>query len=137
LIVTTNVSETWYATHFALFQVISDDTQSLCVFENHPAGTLQGEAGSFAHHVFRSVIGLFPGEFNEIGGDITRVTTGTGTLATRRDGFAVTHSGSIRVLTQSAAPAWTGREGEIVPVSDGSPRLYVFIGGSWKSTHLS
>jgi hypothetical protein len=126
LIVTTNVSETWYATHFALFQVISDDTQSLCVFENHPAGTLQGEAGGYLHHVLRSVIGLFPGEVNEIGGDITRVTTGTGAVATDRQlkivGNAMLYDHGVEspILDTAGSPI-------------NSYFAYTNAGGNWKA----
>ena len=78
------------------------------------------------------------GQYNTQNNTTDRFIVGTGTSATRRDGFAVTHSGSIKVLTQSAAPAWTGREGEIVPANDsGTYRIYVYIGGAWRSASLS
>jgi hypothetical protein len=83
LVATTTVDSAWYAANFALFEIIADSTQALVVFENHPAGTLQGDASDYAHHVFGALIGKYPGE-SVIGGDITRVTTGTGAVATDR-----------------------------------------------------
>jgi hypothetical protein len=76
-----NANEAWYRSNVVLFQGLYDGTASLIVVETHPAGTLQGDASVYAHHVFRSLIGLAPGEVNEIGGDITRVATGTGDVA--------------------------------------------------------
>ena len=83
LVATTTVDSAWYASNFALFEIIADSVQALVVFENHPAGTLQGDASDYAHHVFGALIGKYPGE-SAIGGDITRVTTGTGAVATDR-----------------------------------------------------
>jgi hypothetical protein len=86
-------NETWYRSNVVLFQGLYDGTASLVVFENHPAGTLQGSASVYAHHVFRSLIGLAPGEVNEIGADITRVTTGTGAVAGDRQIKVVGNAG--------------------------------------------
>jgi hypothetical protein len=51
--------------------------------------------------------------------------------------LAVTES--VRVsTTQSAEPAWTGKDGEIVPATvAGSYRLYVWMNGSWRYATLS
>ncbi len=55
----------------------------------------------------------------------------------RRNLFEVTSNGSIVTLTQSAAPGWTGKEGEIVPGKVGSNYyIYVYIGGTWRSSSL-
>jgi hypothetical protein len=86
-------NETWYRSNVVLFQGLYDGTASLVVFENHPAGTLQGDSSVYAHHVFRSLIGLAPGEVNEIGADITRVTTGTGAVAGDRQIKVVGNAG--------------------------------------------
>lgn len=78
------------------------------------------------------------GQYNAQNNTTDRFIVGTGTVSSRKDGFSVTHSGSIIVSTQSAAPTWTGREGEIVPVNvSGTYRIYVYIGGAWRSASLS
>ena len=93
-----------------------------------------GGLGTIASGSFQTVVG----QYNAQNNTTDRFIVGTGTSATRRDGFTVTHSGSIRVLTQSAAPTWTGREGEIVPANvSGTYRIYVYIGGAWRSASLS
>ena len=58
--------------------------------------------------------------------------------STRSDAFKVTSNNSIVVATQSAVPAWTGTEGEMVPATVGGVfYLYVFLGGNWRKTTLT
>jgi hypothetical protein len=110
---------------------------------SHAEGAFTEALGDYSHTEGRSTIAsasyqTVVGQYNAQNNTTDRFIVGTGTSATRRDGFAVTHSGSIKVLTQSAAPAWTGREGEIVPANDsGTYRIYVYIGGAWRSASLS
>jgi hypothetical protein len=79
------------------------------------------------------------GQFNTQGDTTSRFIVGNGTSdVARKDAFKVTHSSSIVVATQSAAPAWTGVEGEMVPaVVGGTSYLYVYINGGWKKTTLT
>jgi len=59
-------------------------------------------------------------------------------MGNRRDAFKVTPSGSIIVPTGSAAPTWTGKEGEMIPVATGGNfYLYCYIGGTWKRTQFT
>jgi len=57
-------------------------------------------------------------------------------VATRKDAFKVRMSGSIVLpTTQSIAPSWTGTDGEIIPATiGGQDLLYMWMGGSWKSS---
>jgi hypothetical protein len=67
------------------------------------------------------------------------VGIGTGPLSQRRDGFKVTHSGSIAIpTTSSVAPNWTGSDGEIVPATVGGVhRLYMWMAGAWRSSSFA
>ena len=54
------------------------------------------------------------------------------------DAFKVTSNNTIMVATQSVAPAYTGVEGEMVPVvNGGNYYIYVYIGGAWRSSSLA
>jgi trimeric autotransporter adhesin len=58
---------------------------------------------------------------------------------TRRDAFKVRMSGSIVLpTTQSAAPSWTGTDGEMVFATvTGNHRFYVWMAGAWRSGSLA
>ena len=66
------------------------------------------------------------------------VGNGTSTNA-RKDAFKVRMSGSIVLpTTQSAQPAWTGTDGEMVFATvTGSHRFYVWMAGAWRSGSLA
>jgi len=72
------------------------------------------------------------------------VGNGTGAGTDRKDAFKVTHSSSIAIATQSYTaggigannlPVWTGIEGEMLVGVDkaGTPKIYAYIGGSWRT----
>ena len=76
------------------------------------------------------------GAYNTKGDNSSPFIVGRGTADNARlDAFKVTQSGSILVRnTQSAAPSWTGTDGEIIPVTiAGTPYLYMSMGGAWTS----
>jgi hypothetical protein len=52
---------------------------------------------------------------------------------------SLTVTGSVRVsTTQSAAPSWTGQDGELVPATvGGAYRLYMWMDGSWRYSTFS
>jgi hypothetical protein len=66
------------------------------------------------------------------------VGNGSGDL-TRTDAFKVSNNNSIIIpQTQSAAPAWTGTDGEMVFATvTGNHRFYVWMSGAWRSGSLS
>jgi hypothetical protein len=79
------------------------------------------------------------GQYNAHNDNTSYFIVGGGTDdSTRKDAFKVTNSSSIIVATQSAAPGYTGKEGEMVPVKNGASYfIYVYIGGAWKSASLA
>jgi hypothetical protein len=94
-----------------------------------------GGANTIASGSSQTVVGLF-----NTHGDITsRFIVGGGTNAgSRVDAFKVTDRNTIVVATQSAAPSYTGVEGEMVPVVNGGTYyIYVYIGGAWHSSSLA
>lgn len=60
---------------------------------------------------------------------------GSGLADTGKDAFKVTNSSSILIpQTQSAAPTWTGKDGEIIPSTvSGKYYLYMWMNGAWRS----
>lgn len=64
---------------------------------------------------------------------------GNGIQSARRDAFKVKMSGSIVLpTTQSAAPTWTGTDGEMIFATvTGSHRFYVWMAGAWRSGSLN
>jgi hypothetical protein len=79
------------------------------------------------------------GEYNTNGDTTSHFIVGGGTsTGSLKDAFKVTHSSSIVVATQTAAPSWTGTEGEMVPFVSGSVyRLYAWLGGAWRSSSFA
>lgn len=119
-------------------------------------------SGSIAYGIFSKAVGFNTyavGPFSYAGGNNTIIrgfaqtvvgdwnvgadtsspfTVGGGISGSRKDAFIVTDSSSIIVATQSAAPTWTGREGEMVPAQSGSIYfIYTYIGGAWRSASLA
>jgi hypothetical protein len=80
---------------------------------------------------YQTVVGRY-----NVGNDTTsRFIVGNGDFESGKDAFKVTHSSSIVVAPRSAAPSWTGTEGEMVPFVSGSVyRLYAYLGGAWRSS---
>lgn len=80
------------------------------------------------------------GTYNTLGNDNSLLTVGRGTADnSRRDAFKVNTSGSITVpTTRSAAPNWTGTDGEMIFATvSGNHRFYVWMAGAWRSGSLS
>ena len=82
------------------------------------------------------------GQQNEHGDTTSLFIVGGGIQDTRKDAFKVTHSSSIQIpQTQSVAPSWTGRDGEIVPVTTpgvtGGYYLYMWMNGAWRSSSFT
>jgi len=109
MVATNSVNESWFASHIGVFEILADATNHLVVFANHPVGTLQGKTGDYIHHTIGSILGHYPGESNEIGADIVRVTTGTGSLASDRQlkivGNATLYDQGIRTLINDSVGA--------------------------------
>ena len=90
--------------------------------------------GTIASGSYQTVVG----EYNTLGDTTSHFIVGGGTSGARKDAFKVTVSSSIVVATQSAAPSWTGVEGEMVPFVSGSVyRLYAYLGGAWRSSSFA
>lgn len=79
------------------------------------------------------------GEYNTQNDNTSIFVVGNGNISTRKDAFKVRMSGSIVLpTTQSAAPTWTGTNGEIVPATVGGVhRLYMWMAGAWRSSSFS
>ena len=111
---------------------------------SHAEGDSTVALGNYSHASGYSTISSgsyqnVTGKFNTHNDTTSRFIVGNGTSdVARKDAFKVTHSSSIVVATQSAAPAWIGVEGEMVPaVVGGTSYLYVYINGGWKKTTLT
>ena len=94
---------------------------------SHAEGFNTIASGSYQH---------VQGQFNTHGDSTSLMIVGNGTTNNaRRDAFKVRMSGSIVLpTTQSAAPSWTGTDGEIVPATVGGQYfLYMWMNGAWRS----
>jgi len=94
---------------------------------SHAEGQFTIASGSYQH---------VEGRFNTQGDNTSLMIVGNGTSNTsRQDAFKVRQSGSIVLpTTQSAAPSWTGTDGEIVPATVGGGYfLYMWMNGAWRS----
>jgi hypothetical protein len=121
---------------------------------SHAEGTLTTSQGSYSHAEGQNTIALgqgshaeglgtvasgsfqhVQGRYNTPGDTTSLMIVGNGTLDTPSDAFKVRMSGSIVLpTTQSAAPSWTGADGEIVPATVGGEYfLYMWMNGSWRS----
>jgi hypothetical protein len=77
-----------------------------------------------------------------IKGDTTSlfiVGNGGDSLDSAADAFKVRSSGSIQIpTTQSAAPSWSGSNGELIPATiGGNHYLYMWMGSSWVSSSFN
>jgi hypothetical protein len=98
---------------------------------SHAEGTFTVASGSSQH---------VQGKYNTHGDTTSLMIVGNGTDDTdRKDAFKVRMSGSIVLpTTQSAAPSWTGTDGEMVFATvTGNHYFYVWMGGAWRSGSLS
>ena len=98
---------------------------------SHAEGLGTIASGSYQH---------VQGQYNTHGDITSLMIVGNGTdNNTRRDAFKVRMSGSIVLpTTQSAAPSWTGTDGEMVFATvTGNHRFYVWMAGAWRSGSLS
>lgn len=91
--------------------------------------------GTIASGSYQTVVG----QYNTEGDENSRFIVGNGIISSRKDAFKVTWSGSIALpQTQSAAPTWTGVDGEIVPATVGGVyRLYMWMNGAWRSSSFA
>lgn len=125
------------ASNYAHSQGVSTYAQGL--------GSFAGGIGTIAAGAYQSTLGKY--NISDSGAD-TLLIVGNGTSAAARStAFKVktdpgTGVGSIVVSTGSMGstnPAWTGEEGEIVPIYSsftGLYSLFVYIGGQWRSASL-
>ena len=94
--------------------------------------------GTIARGDYQHVEGLYNTEDSS---SLLIVGNGSDPLygGTRRDAFKVRMSGSIILpTTQSAAPSWTGTDGEMVFATiTGNHRFYVWMSGAWRSGSLA
>jgi len=100
-------------------------------FSSHAEGNATIASGSYQH---------VQGQFNTHGDTTSLMIVGNGTTPTlRKDAFKVTMSGSIVLpTTQSAAPTWTGTDGEMIFATiSGDHRFYVWMSGAWRSGSLA
>lgn len=94
---------------------------------------------SFAHGSSTIASGSWQfvvGKSNTQGDNTSLFIVGNGSsVISRKDAFKVRMSGSIVLpTTQSAAPSWTGIDGEIVPATVGGKYfLYMWMSGAWRS----
>jgi hypothetical protein len=98
---------------------------------SHAEGLGTVTSGSYQHA---------QGQWNTQGDDTSLLIVGNGTSnGNRSDAFKVRMSGSIVLpTTQSAAPSWTGTNGEMVFATiSGDHYFYVWMSGAWRSGSLS
>ena len=98
---------------------------------SHAEGQFTISSGSYQH---------VEGRFNTHGDNTSLLIVGNGTSnVARKDAFKVRMSGSIVLpTTQSAAPSWTGTDGEMVFATiTGNHFFYVWMAGAWRSGSLS
>ena len=111
---------------------------------SHAEGYSNEAQGDYSHAEGQSTIASgsyqhVSGKFNTQGDDTSLFIVGNGDKSSRKDAFKVTHSSSIAIpQTQSAAPTWTGVDGEIVPATVGGVyRLYMWMNGAWRSSSFA
>jgi hypothetical protein len=121
-----------------------NSTQALGDF-SHAEGTSTVSTGTGSHA--EGIGTIAAGDYQHASGkyNVSSTSTddlfiiGNGTQSARRDAFKVRMSGSIILpTTQSAAPSWTGTNGEMVFATvTGNHYFYVWMGGAWRSGSLS
>ena len=106
-----------------------DNTIALGNF-SHTEGFGTIASGSYQH---------VSGQYNTHGDSTSLFIVGNGTTGSRSDAFKVRQSGSIVLpTTVSGTPGWTGTQGEMVFYDNsGIYRIYVWLGGGWRSGSLS
>ena len=98
---------------------------------SHAEGLFTIASGSYQH---------VSGKYNKQGDDTSLFIIGNGTSdGARSDAFKVRMSGSIVLpTTASAAPTWTGVDGEIVAATlSGKYYLYMWMDGAWRSSSFA
>jgi hypothetical protein len=102
--------------------------------------------GSHSEGVGTVASGSYPssqhveGQWNTHGDATSLLIVGNGTAdGARSDAFKVRMSGSIVLpTTQSAAPTWTGTNGEMVFATVGGVHLmYLYMSGAWRSASFA
>ena len=110
---------------------------------SHAEGNYTVAYGNFSHAGGDNTIAsgsgqTVVGKYNTHGDTTSMFVVGGGTSGERIDAFKVTQYNTIVVATQPSAPAYTGVEGEMVPVvNGGNYYIYVYIGGAWRSSSLA
>jgi len=97
---------------------------------SHAEGLGTIASGSYQH---------VEGRFNTQGDSTSLLIIGNGTAdGSRKDALKVRMSGSIILpTTQSAAPSWTGTDGEMVFATiNGAYYMCVWMNGAWRATEL-
>ena len=98
---------------------------------SHAEGWFTVASGSYQH---------VQGRYNTHGDSNSLLIVGNGTsTGARGDAFKVRPSGSIVLpTTQSAAPSWTGTNGEMIFATvSGNHFFYVWMGNQWRSGSLA
>ena len=114
-------------------------------FGSHAEGANTQAIGDYSHTEGYGTIAVgnsqhVSGKYNTYGDITSLLIVGNGTsYVDRKDAFKVTHSSSIVLpQTQSAAPTWTGVDGEIIPATVGGVhRLYMWMNGAWRSSSFA
>lgn len=119
------------------------NTQAIGTY-SHAEGDATIAIGGFSYTGGRSTIAsgsyqFVIGQLNTEGDDTSLFIVGGGLEEVRKDAFKVTHSSSIQIpQTQSAAPSWTGVDGEIIPATvSGTHYLYMWMNGAWRSSSFA
>jgi hypothetical protein len=123
-------AEGFYTTASALYSHAEGSGSVALGVASHAEGQFTIASGSYQH---------VEGRFNTQGDNTSLLIVGNGTSnASRSDAFKVRMSGSIVLpTTQSAAPSWTGTDGEMVFATvTGNHFFYVWMAGTWRSGSL-
>jgi hypothetical protein len=124
-------AEGFYTTASALYSHAEGSGSVALGVASHAEGQFTIASGSYQH---------VQGRFNTQGDNTSLLIVGNGTAdGARSDAFKVRMSGSIVLpTTQSAAPSWTGTDGEMVFATvTGNHFFYVWMAGAWRSGSLS
>jgi trimeric autotransporter adhesin len=112
---------------------------------SHSEGSFTTASGDYSHAEGLGTVATgsyqhVQGQYNTHGDDTSLMIVGNGTSdIARKDAFKVRMSGSIVLpTTQSAAPSWTGTDGEMVFATvTGDHYFYVWMSGAWRSGSLA
>ena len=135
----------WTVGHFDNLNLSDTYTFSKGGFGSNAKGVVSIALGDYSNASGRGTVAVgwyqtVCGQYNTLTDNTSPFIVGNGLDSENRaDAFKVTHSSSIAIpQTQSAAPSWTGVDGEIIPATvSGKYYLYMWMNGAWRSSSFA